>query len=302
MQLDGCSGPLAASSEACHTVRIGWHAAVIVMVLLALAPAAHAHHASGRPMPIGDLPNWRQVFADDFATPVRRGGFARCSWPRDTSLMLARCKSLPATVGRRWAAYPDGWRDSTGRGTYRPSRVLSIAGGTLRFFLHASGTRRNVAAIMPKIPGGTGSDGGLPAGRYTMRFRTARLPRYKLASLLWPDNGQWPSAGEINFPEGDLDRTFSAFLHHTGARDGADQEAFPTHETFAAWHTATIEWTPGRCRFLLDGVQLGVITTRVPDSPMHWVIQAETAIGRPRPSRRTAGTLEIDWVAAYVPA
>jgi beta-glucanase (GH16 family) len=107
----------------------------------------------------------------------------------------------------------------------------------------------------------------------------------------------WPRDGEIDFPEGNLTGTIHAFMHRQGATSGSDQDAFTTGVTFVAWHTAVIEWTPTRCEFFLDGVSIGRATSRIPNTPMHWVIQSETALDGSSPAAEAA--MQIDWLAAW---
>lgn len=232
-------------------------------------------------MPVGDLPGWRQVFTDDFTTPVPLGQF-------------------PSAVSTKWWAYPDGWPDTTGRGVYSPSRVVSIADGVMRLHLHTEGGVTRVAAPVPKVAGAPHSN-GQRYGRYTVRFRADVLPGYKLAWLLWPDSEAWPADGEINFPEGDVGGRICAFLHHRGATSGLIQDQHCTTARSDAWHVATIEWTPTAATFLLDGETVGRSTSRIPDSSMHWVLQTETALRGPAPDEADAGDVEIDWVAIYAP-
>src|SRR5947208_54121 len=75
------------------------------------------------------------------------------------------------------------------------------------------------------------------------------------AWLLWPDSENW-SDGEINFPEGELGGEVFAFMHHRGRPD--EQDWFATRAGLSDWHTAVIEWTPRRVRFLLDDAVVGV--------------------------------------------
>lgn len=233
---------------------------------------------SGEGMPIGDLPGWRQVFADDFDTDVPLGEF-------------------PATVRERWFAYPEGWLDTSRNGHYAPGRVISAGGGVLRIGVRNDGTRNLVSAPVPRLHG-PGVQGGLRYGRYAVRFRADPVPGFKVAWLLWPDSERWAD-GEIDFPEGELDGTIGAFLHHRG--DPEEQQVFTSGATFTRWHTAVIEWTSAEVRFLLDGEPLGRVTDRaiIPDRPMHWVLQTETALSGRRPEHGVAGHVELDWVAAY---
>jgi len=112
-----------------------------------------------------------------------------------------------------------------------------------------------------------------------IRFRADAVPGYKTAWLLWPDSEDWPSDGEIDFPEGDLSGTIGGFVHYRGGVSGSDQAAFATNATYTGWHTAIITWLPSGVTFRLDGKTVGTTTTRIPNTPMHWVIQTETSIG-----------------------
>ncbi len=241
------------------------------------------HDPSGQPMPVGDLPGWRQVFTDNFATDVPVGSF-------------------PGSVyGSKWSAYLDGWTDTSGRGQYYPSKVLSVQNGILTYYIHTENGIPMVSALEPKLPGEPAGKGQL-YGRYTVRFRADSLYGYKAVCLLWPDSGVWPRDGEIDFPEGDLNGIISGFVHHMAGTTGSDQDAFDTQATYGSWHTATTEWTPGKVTFILDGQTIGMSTTRVPNTPMHWVLQTETALDGPIPAASTAGNVQIDWVTMYAPA
>jgi hypothetical protein len=256
---------------------------------------------SGQAMPIGDLPGWHQVFADDFSADpsVPVGRFSRCTHAR--SLMRSNCWRLPASVRAKWWAYPDGWKDTRGNGVYSPSKVVSIQNGVLNYYIHSVNGVHMVAALEPKIPGGV-SNGGLKYGRYVVRFRAARLPGYKIAWLLWPDSGVWPQDGEIDFPEGNLNGDFYAFMHHLNATSGDQRFAYAARAGYASWHTAVINWMPSFCRFTLDGRIVGTARRDIPNTPMHWVLQAETVLGGAAPRDSTAGNIQIAWVTAYTPA
>ena len=251
--------------------RSAAEAAATVPASGAVAPAA----ASGEGVPLGDLPGWRQIFADDFVTNVPVGRF-------------------PAAVSAQWGGY-DGTRDTSRNGLYAPTRVVSIHDGLMDMHLHTEGGEPLVAAPMPKIPWGR------LYGRYAVRFRADPLPGYKVAWLLWPDSENWPADGEIDFPETDLTGPMYAYMHRTGATDPSDQDWFATGATMTSWHTAVIEWTPGMVRFLLDGQVIGTSTSRVPSTAMHWVLQVETSLSTV-PSAATDGHVLLDWVAVWVPA
>ena len=118
---------------------------------------------SGEAMPGGDLPGWRQIFADDFTTTVPLGSF-------------------PAAVSSQWGAYPYSWKDTSGYVTYSPEKVVSVADGVLTKDIHTEGGVAMIAAIQPKVPAAS------TYGRYAVRYRFDSLVGYKMAWLLWPDS------------------------------------------------------------------------------------------------------------------
>jgi beta-glucanase (GH16 family) len=225
-------------------------------------------------MPTGDIPGWHQIFTDDFNYTIPLGAFP---------------VSLQSTWGN---SYADGWKDTTGNGTYMPSKVVSIANGVMSLYLHTSGGVHMVAAPVPTLP-------TMTYGRYVIRFRSDPVPGYKTAWLLWPDSEVWPRDGEIDFPEASLNGTIGGFVHYQGATSGSDQAAFGTNVTYTGWHTAVIDWLPTGVTLELDGQVVGQTTTRTPNTPMHWVLQTETDTGGPAPSATASGNVQIDWVAVY---
>ena len=234
--------------------------------------------ASGQAMPVGDLSGWHQIFSEDFNTDVPVGDF-------------------PGNVyGSKFRVYADGTRDTAGQqgapSRYEPSRVVSVSNGLLNLYLHSEGGTPMAAAILPTLPGNH------LYGKYTIRFRSDALRGFKTAWLLWPDSGAWPHDGEIDFPEGDLAGSIGGFVHHQNAVSGSDQDAYNTTATYTSWHTASIEWRPGSVTFILDGKTIGTATNRVPNTPMHWVIQTESCLDG-CPNAATAGNLQIAWVTAY---
>ena len=263
-----------------------------------LAPSAE--NPSGVPMPQGNLPGWRQVFSDDFTTDVPLGGFSGCRWNGD--LMSSECSGLPASVAAKWWAYPDGWPDTMHTGEYYPSQTLSIHNHMMDIYLHTADGIHMVAAPVPKVPGG--SDGtGMRYGAYVIRFKADPLYGYKTSWMLWPDhydNNSYPSKGETDFPEGDLNMNINAFMHWMDAANSDQQYVYFTNTGYRDWHTATIEWTPRYCRFILDGRIIGTSTGHIPTDPMHWILQTETSTfpGR-QPRDQEAGHVLIAWVAAY---
>lgn len=236
---------------------------------------------SGQPPPKRHLPGWRRVFVDDFRSRIRLGGFGR---------------------DRRWTAYPYPARDTSQQGTYWPQRGLSMHDGVLDIRLYTATADGRVVHVVnapqPRLPN---VERGQLYGRYAIRFKADPVTGYKTAWLLWPDSGD-RAEGEIDFPETYSlhEGTIHAFVH---PNNGTRQAAFDTGVPEAgAWHTAVIVWTPGLCRFILDGKQIGSTTNGIPDTPMHWVIQTETQLSGGPPPDKASGHVYIDWVAVYARA
>ncbi|MFC9352560.1 family 16 glycosylhydrolase [Arthrobacter sp. NPDC057013] len=239
-------------------------------------------------LPTGDLPGWKQAFREDFDkgnVPV--GGFPG-----------------PAYAAKWSAGYVDGTPDTAGqRGAksgYYPSKVLSVRNGMLDWYLHTENGVSMGAAPTPKIPNsstGPHRDNSFLYGRFSVRFKADPLRGFKTAWLLWPDSGIWPRDGELDYPEGDLSTKFYGAVHKMG-NDPYATDIFPSGTTFTQWHVATMEWSPGKVEFFLDGRSIGAGTSKTPNIPMHYILQTEACLfGCPKPE--TAGHVYLDWIAIW---
>jgi beta-glucanase (GH16 family) len=239
-------------------------------------------------LPAGDLPGWKQVFREDFDqgnVPV--GGFPG-----------------PAYAAKWSAGYVDGTPDTAGqRGAksgYYPSKVLSVRNGMLDWYLHTENGVSMGAAPTPKIPNSSTSphrDNSFLYGRFSVRFKADPLRGFKTAWLLWPDSGIWPRDGELDYPEGDLSTKFYGAVHKMG-NDPYATDVFSSGTTFTQWHVATMEWSPGKVEFFLDGRSIGAGTSKTPNVPMHYILQTEACLfGCPKPD--TAGHVYLDWIAIW---
>ena len=253
--------------------------------------ATSGHLYSGVPMPVGDIPGWHQIFAEDFLTPVALGDWESSSYHSSNS--------------GPWDGYT-GFNDTSHNGFYDNS-ILSVHNSCLDMYIHTSGGTHYVAAPMPILPG-LDAYQGQSYGRYTVRFKADPLGNgtsgYKTAWLLWPDDGVWPDHGEIDFPEGGLDGSINAYAHY--ADPGGGQDPFEGNpQTYREWHTTTIEWLPDHLEFFIDGISVGTSTNEVPPGPMYFILQTETYpidVGATPPPDYFTGHLLIDWIAIYEPA
>jgi len=66
------------------------------------------------------------------------------------------------------------------------------------------------------------------------------------------------------------------------------------------WQTTEIDWWPGNLTFYLDGRQIYHLTGNwVPDEPMSWIIQNESALFGPPAPENSAAQLNLAYVAVY---
>lgn len=229
--------------------------------------------------PVGDLPGWHLIFADNFTKDCAEGEFLS-TYPN-------------------WRAYPNTYKDTSKNGTYEPN-IISVHEGLMDMHVRTEGGKHLVAAPQPRINGASGARGQL-YGRYSVRFRCpVPLPGYKVAWLLWPDSNA-SAEGEIDFPEGNLGGgTIGAYSHDVNGTHSHNAFGADTHKSFTDWHVATVEWLPSGVTFYLDGAKLGTSSQLgTPKTPMHWILQTETALSGAAPAANVSGHVLVDWVAVW---
>ncbi|MFW3172999.1 glycoside hydrolase family 16 protein [Geodermatophilus sp. CPCC 206100] len=260
--------------------------AVVAGVLLLRSGGVVTPHATSTP-PAFDLPGWDLVMVEDFEDDAELGEFA--------------------DVYPGWADY-DGARDTSrdlGRreshqGLYSSDTTTTVQDGVVDVRVHTADGTPQVMALTP--PPNDAWENSQVHGRYSVRFRTDEVPGYKVAWLLWPSSDDW-SEGEIDFPEGSLGQDIIGNSHDVTGDPSVNAFSINTDRTMADWHTATIEWEPGRVTFRLD--DRSWTTTEadaIPVDPMRWVLQIETELSAEAPPEDAEGHVLIDWVAAWRPA
>ncbi len=167
--------------------------------------------------------------------------------------------------------------------------------------------RTNVAAPVPRILGLTGASTTSNAqlyGMYEICVRAqAAAVGFKMVPLLWPSSNVWPRDGEIDLPEVNLDgvSVVKGFHHNQDGTSGGDQVEKVTTALPYDWHRYRIKWLANYCAMYVDDVMIGgAITSRVPNTPMWWVLQFETVLNAATPpADGVEANIEIDWVVAY---
>ena len=236
---------------------------------------------------------WKPVWSSDFTVSARLGSFG--GGGNGSSV---HAPDLPSALQGQWGAYPSGWPDTATQrgypvgGYYDPARTAWISGGQLhmRMYRGASGPVHSAALVPLAARDRT-------YGKYVETFRVSQMAAgYKSAHLLWPSSGdQNTSSFEVDYPENEWDTGISAYVH-----DGdAPQQVFPANASWGSWHTTEIDWTPHRLAFFMDGKLIGATTSGVPNVPMDWIIQNESALNGESAAPNSSAQIDISHVAYY---
>jgi beta-glucanase (GH16 family) len=166
---------------------------------------------------------------------------------------------------------------------YRPEQV-SVRDGALQLEAKAKQTHRD-GKDLSHVSGmvSTGRSGDSPKdharhaftyGYVEVRFRTPKGQGLWPAIWLLPaDNRSLP---EIDMLEqhGDDTTSVSMTLHTAGGRDPEVlRKQVHTADLSQGWHTVGLDWSKGRLRWFLDGIEQYVVTgDGVPSEPMYLIM------------------------------
>lgn len=248
-------------------------------------------------------PAWHEIFVDAFNTPTALGAFTDCDHAVDTP--QAYCGGLTGSMRANWWAYPAGWPDTAKQwdypvgGTYDPATTVWVAPSAwgdgqlhVRMWRGASGDVHSAALVPKKVM-------GLTYGKVEVRFRvSASAPGYKSADMLWGQDQDACSNCEDDFGEGNWNGQINGFAHHEDMENG-NQDGYSTGIPWTTWHTGDIEWTPDAVEFWLDGARVGRSTDGVPDQPMDWILQNESALTGATAAPNSSAQMDISWVQAW---
>ncbi len=245
------------------------------------AVASGSPDPSGEPMPVGNLPGWRQVFSDDF-----------------TGTSLDTC----------WMPY-SGVIPSSPTSVWSPTHISVFDG------------MAQLSTYQDPAFGGTWTAAGMSSapclsqeyGKYEVRFRMDRAPGVKYAILLWPSTQPWPCGGEIDFGEDGGGDRLSTTLTDNYCDANGQHAILPQDRIsadFSQWHTIGVEWTHNKIVWTLDGkTEATISSSLVPADKMELDIQAEANTNCSLPfytcvssSTPSVVNLDVDWVTEYAPA
>lgn len=256
-----------------------WHSAPTATATPTDEPRYDGPPPSGEPMPVGDLPGWRQTFTEDFNG---------------------------ADLSERWWIY-DGQPNGDPGGWFMPSHV-SQQGGRLII----NGSREDTPNGNLYATGGISNSKSFSQtyGKFSIRFRMDPGYGINYIILLWPTDDRWPP--ELNIAEDNgKDRTRLTSTIHYGGH--GQPSRYTSRERLGVdvtqWHTVGVEWTPGRAVMLLDGQEWARYESDVvPRTAMSLAIQTQAWFcggnfsDCPNATTPANVNMEVDWAVAYAMA
>jgi beta-glucanase (GH16 family) len=190
----------------------------------------------------------------------------------------------------KWGVYNSA--GNAGVGWRRPS-AITVGNGALHITARGD------------VSGGLAQSHNQLYGRWIVRAKMDKGNGYGPAILLWPNSGNWPEDGEIDFaeiPRGD--RSEVIMTAHWGKENSQDSEG--VQGDFSQWHTFAVDWLPDRLVFYVDGVEEFRLTdpAAIPRTPMHLAIQNDVGacdswIGCTDKSTPAEVTLSVSSVRVY---
>ncbi len=197
--------------------------------------------------------------------------------------LVARDDFTGSSLDPSWGVYDSAGND--GKGIRSPGQI-SISNGVLRM----TGTPNGRTA-------GMYWKGSQKYGRWEIRARfPAGCGCYHPVLILWPADGNWPAAGEIDYAEVfDPNRQkLNFFLHYSADNkvlDGSRQV------DMTQWHNFAVEWTDDHLTGYVDGQPFFHTTQRnaLPPGPMYQTIQLDWFPG----DTPGGAILEVDWARKY---
>lgn len=281
---------------------------------------------SRTPMPVGNLPGWTQVVAQDFVTDVPEGGFVANANGDLTSAGAAGYAAYGAGGGSaQLTMYPKSWANGTaGTTTSRTGiwdeGIVSVQNSMLqikmRTLTDSKGTWPRGAAVKPILPSGYKLG---PYGKYSIRCKTTDLvgdpTNFHTLLLAIDSNPRNWDFGELDWMECDARGTLNGWYHYatpvgtrinqTGASTGVDPKIRATSPALMTdWNIVDVEWTPSRMKWTVwsEGSPSAYTalssTTGVPTNPLAVLLQCEPAVGT-TPAPENTATLLVDWITMY---
>lgn len=234
---------------------------------------------SGVPMPVGNLPGWKQVFKDDFT-----GTKLDSKW-----------KAYNGVVG----GGRGGWWATSHAVVHSHELVLETYSDPASCPNEASCSLFN-----DEVSGGVKSKFAETYGKFLIRVRTTPVADVSFLAILWPVSDIAPPETDFAVEGGPLNlTTIGALLKY-----GSGPTIVPDNLTAnaAQWHTLGVVWSPGEVQYTIDGhVWATEVNPNISAVPMNIVLQSETdcqAVAGQTctvPWAAKEPNVDVAWVVAY---
>jgi hypothetical protein len=234
---------------------------------------------SGVPMPVGNLPGWKQVFKDDFTG---------------------------TTLGSKWNAYNG--VVGGGRGGWWATSHAVVEGHELVLKTYSDPASCPNAAscslFNDEVSAGVKSKFAETYGKFLIRVRTTPVDDVSFLAILWPTTDIAPPETDFAVEGG------PEHLTTIGALLKYDPGPTVVPDTVTAnpakWQTLGVVWSPGEVQYTIDGkVWATELNANVSAVPMNIVLQSQTdcqaVAGQTCPVAWAAKepSVDIAWVVAY---
>ncbi|MCO4238697.1 family 16 glycosylhydrolase [Pseudarthrobacter raffinosi] len=184
----------------------------------------------------------------------------------------------------KWSVYNSAGHDGNG---IRSPQQVTVDGSKMVMTGTPDGTTAGMSAKF----------GRQKYGRWEVRAAGSGDNEYHMVSLLWPDSGNWPCDGEVNYAEtmGDWN-VIKFFLHHDGCSNLLTSAAKALD--VSQFHNYAVDWSPNGIVGYVDGVKWfeDNNSAHQPPGSMHQTLQLDWF---PDSTAKGAGEMRVDWVRVY---
>ena len=133
-------------------------------------------------------------------------------------------------------------------------------------------------------------------GRWEVRAAGSGDDEYHIVSILWPDSGNWPCDGEVDYAETNGDWNTIKFFHHysCGNKLTSGYKALDVSQ----FHNYAVDWSANGVVGYVDGVKWFEDSdpAHQPPGSMHQTLQLDWF---PDGTANGPGEMRVDWVRVY---
>lgn len=136
-------------------------------------------------------------------------------------------------------------------------------------------------------------------GRWEVRAAGSGDNEYHMVSILWPDSGNWPCDGELDYAETTGDWNVIQFFQHYSCTN--QQTSASKALDVTQFHNYAVDWSPAGVVGYVDGVEWfrDVVPAHQPPGSMHQTLQLDWF---PDATADGTGEMRVDWVRVHAAA